>query len=50
MDIYQESSGQEQATQYSSLSNVPQWVTPTFEVIEVSMECTAYAGTADSEE
>ena len=26
------------------------WVKPTFEVIEVSLECTAYAGTLDDEE
>lgn len=48
MENRQESRPQEQST----VAAVPTltWVKPTFEVIEVSLECTAYAGTFDDEE
>lgn len=51
MDNHQESRLQEQTSQMPPTA-VPilRWVKPTFEVIEVSLECTAYAGTFDDEE
>lgn len=48
MENRQESQPQEQTTPATVPTQT--WVKPTFEVIEVSLECTAYAGTFDDEE
>jgi hypothetical protein len=44
------SNPQEQLIENHVSSTAPVWVKPTLEVIGVSLECTAYAGTRDVEE
>ncbi len=41
---------QEQKTESPPTSSAFTWVKPSFEVIGVSLECTAYAGTLEVEE
>jgi hypothetical protein len=41
---------QEQKTESAPTSSALAWVKPSFEVIGVSLECTAYAGTLEVEE
>lgn len=48
MENRQQTQPQEQSTTVAVPTKT--WVKPTFEVIEVSLECTAYAGTLDDEE